>query len=224
MDKFALEIPLTPMITVCIHMEAEWRCVVVRCTTQCVMKDGLLMTLQSSVGMWVMAPPTTVSGILIHIYPLYVSSLSATGAETAVNGEFGFLDETSVIRNPMCNGSEYQLSDCEGYALNNVDGDYCLIGSHQVGVVCVEGKLQLDLLHQVINGYLTVCYDGQMRFGNSTGSYDNGVYTYGGRVEVCSGEVYSPVCDEGWTNNDAAVVCRYMGYGSPYYREWYTYL
>ena len=84
-----------------------------------------------------MAPPTTVSGILIYNY---VSSFSATGAETAVNGEYSFLDETPVLRNPMCNGSEYQLSECKGYALNNVDGDYCLIGSHQVGVVCVEGN------------------------------------------------------------------------------------
>ncbi|CAI7991475.1 Deleted in malignant brain tumors 1 protein [Geodia barretti] len=122
-------------------------------------------------------------------------------AETAVNGEFGFSNETLILQTPMCNGSEYQLSACEGFALDNVMGNYCLSESHQVGVVCIEA-----------------CYDGQIRFENTNYSYVNGLYSYGGRVEVCSGDVYHPVCDEGWTENDATVVCRYIGYGAPYYR------
>ena len=65
----------------------------------------------------------------------------------------------------------------------------------------------------------SACYDGQIRFENTNYSYVNGLYSYGGRVEVCSGDVYHPVCDEGWTDNDATVVCRYIGYGPPYYRE-----
>ena len=68
-----------------------------------------------------------------------MSSLGVTGAETVVNGEFGLSNEAPILQTPMCNGSEYQLSACEGFDLNNVMGDYCLSGSHQVGVVCIEG-------------------------------------------------------------------------------------
>ena len=71
--------------------------------------------------------------------------------------------------------------------------------------------------------YTTVCYDGQIRFANYTDYYDNetNIYKYGGRVEVCSGDTYYPVCDEGWTDNDAAVVCNNRGYSPPYYRQLY---
>ena len=61
MDKFGLGIPSLPMIMTRIPMEEGWRCVVVMCTIQCVMKDGLTMMLQLSVGILVMALPTTVS-------------------------------------------------------------------------------------------------------------------------------------------------------------------
>ena len=32
------------------------------------------------------------------------------------------------------------------------------------------------------------------------------------RVEVCYNQTYHPVCDDGWTDNDAAVVCITWGY------------
>ena len=51
---------------------------------------------------------------------------------------FGLSDETPVLQSLMCNGSEYNLSDCPGYDLNNVTGDYCLSGDYQAGVRCIE--------------------------------------------------------------------------------------
>ena len=67
--------------------------------------------------------------------------------------------------------------------------------------------------------HTTVCHDGDARLGNSIYSYIDGKYFYGGRVEVCYNETYYPVCDDRWTDSDAAVTCKSIGYGYPYYRE-----
>ena len=64
----------------------------------------------------------------------------------------------------------------------------------------------------------TPCYDGDIRIENTTYSNINGDNVYGGRVEVCYNATYRPICDEGWNDRDAAVICNYNGYGSPYYR------
>ena len=60
-----------------------------------------------------------------------------------------------------------------------------------------------------------LCYDGQVRLRES--NFANGYYHIEGPVEICVNETYGTVCDEGWDDNAAAVVCRSMGLGAPNY-------
>ena len=39
-----------------------------------------------------------------------------------------------------------------------------------------------------------------------------GLSEYEGRVEICLGGRYGTICDDGWDERDARVVCRQLGY------------
>ena len=53
--------------------------------------------------------------------------------------------------------------------------------------------------------FLAGCGSGDVRVVN-------GFLPSEGRVEVCQNDSWIPVCDEGWGNNDARVVCRQLGF------------
>ena len=154
-----------------------------------------------------------------------------TGAEAVPSGVFGLSDKDPILQNPMCNGNEYYLSDCQGYTLNNIAGDYCLSGNYQAGARCIEGFQSNKIIFNhffvqhnnivwisLISFFLVTttptssCYDGTLRLENSTFEFTSVGYVYGGRLEVCYNGIYHPVCDEGWTENDSTVACSNAGY------------
>ena len=115
---------------------------------------------------------------------------------------FGLSNEPPLLQNLNCTGSEYYLSDCPGYQPNNVTGDYCLSGNYQAGVQCVE--------------VVARCYsENSVQLSNYMYDYSSDYsFSFVARVDICYNETLQGVCDVGWTDEDAEVVCReFMGEG-----------
>ncbi|XP_019854372.1 PREDICTED: scavenger receptor cysteine-rich domain superfamily protein-like [Amphimedon queenslandica] len=100
------------------------------------------------------------------------------------NSTFGPGQYPIVYSNFACGGYENSLSDCTKQTYPNT----ACSQSNVAGVLC---------------GY--DCTDGDVRLVGSQ-------YGYEGTVEVCFDRLWGLVADSGWTQTDAEVTCRQLGY------------
>ena len=49
-----------------------------------------------------------------------------------------------------------------------------------------------------------MCADGDVRLAGGNSSME-------GRVEFCFNNIWGTICDDGWDDNEAQVVCRQLG-------------
>eukprot|EP00731_Ephydatia_muelleri_P036912 Em0353g1a len=96
-----------------------------------------------------------------------------------------FLNEVS------CSGNESKLVDCLTY--QDIGHNYCQHNS-DAGVICQSQNY-------------SVCLDGAVRLAGATGNFL-------GRVEICINNQWGTVCDSGWDNSEARVVCRQLGFSN----------
>ena len=88
-----------------------------------------------------------------------------------------------------------------------------MFNNNNVGII-----MWTPMWFQVTSRFPALCNTGDVRVGETNSGNDpNGYYYTEGVVEVCIDETYGAVCDEGWDDNAAAVVCRSMGLNAPDY-------
>ncbi|XP_019861045.1 PREDICTED: scavenger receptor cysteine-rich domain superfamily protein-like, partial [Amphimedon queenslandica] len=88
-----------------------------------------------------------------------------------------------------CTGSENHILNCthNGPALYNCESH------NDAGVICQETVV------------VSNCTDGELRLVDGSGPHE-------GRVEVCVNQVWGTICSIGWSNEDANVICKQLGY------------
>ncbi len=148
-----------------------------------------------------------------------------------------------LLDDMLCNGSESLLINC--FRRDNLPiFDSNCEHTEDAGVICqcesFNKSEQWDLTvewiiiinrscnHTCSNFCTASCPEGEVRLAVSENveyfylgetDYDSIYYDKNGlrvgRVEVCFGGRYGTVCDNGWDDNDASVLCRQMGF-SPY--------
>ncbi len=75
--------------------------------------------------------------------------------------------------------------------------------------------IQKLVLEKVICTYYdiiicAVCRDGDMNLDDLTSTFEGGLSTYRGRVEICVNRTYHSICDIGWDSRDVQVACNYF--------------
>ncbi|XP_052689239.1 deleted in malignant brain tumors 1 protein-like isoform X3 [Crassostrea angulata] len=142
------------------------------------------------------------------------------GAEKAEQvGAFGLGNSNFLLDEVNCTGGESSLEECNKNPWKEHD-----CGSYEVaGVVCYPSKACTEKEFQCDNERCLipqqVC-DGteHCRDGSDEQSCDiqvnlvNGETPYSGRVEIVRNGMRGTICDDGWTDASAKIICKLMGF------------
>ena len=130
--------------------------------------------------------------------------LITTGVELFLNSHFGHGSGPILFTYLDCDGTESRLSDCSTYSSHYFGARH----TDDAGVRCQRATTTSKLLIIMIANLIFVtvllaradCANGDVRLMNGTTPYE-------GRVEICYDGVWGSVCDSGWNDQDAAIVC-----------------
>lgn len=112
--------------------------------------------------------------------------LSITGASAFSSATFGAGTGPIFLDQVACSGTESNLLECTSSSQTT-----SCQHSDDAGVRCNTA----------------ICQDGDIRLVNNPAGRNNS-----GRVEVCVQETWGTVCDDNWSQLDANVACRQLGF------------
>ncbi|XP_064384592.1 deleted in malignant brain tumors 1 protein-like isoform X4 [Halichondria panicea] len=121
-------------------------------------------------------------------------------------------------------GFPYYNCSCQlGYILNS-DNKSCIdIDECEVTISCHDNATCSNTNGSYIcecnDGFfgdgitcdIVACFEGDVRLGDIVDSVSSSVV---GRVEVCFNHTYGTICGDGWSNAEASVVCKQLGFSS----------
>ncbi len=62
--------------------------------------------------------------------------------------------------------------------------------------------------------YIVTCFEGHVQLITNDDFIDDSFLSPVGRVEICLNGKYGTICGDGWSDEDASVVCRQLGFSS----------
>ena len=127
------------------------------------------------------------------LYLFYIGVTSLSGAT------FGQGTERIWLDNVQCTGRERVLMNCRASS----NGVNSCTHAQDAGVRCHSGTL-MDCLCSIINFLYLGCTEGDVRLLEGSTLLE-------GRVSLCKNNEWGTVCDNGWDETDATVVCRQLG-------------
>ena len=128
-----------------------------------------------------------------------------TGAKAYRNAYYGVGAVPIFLRGVQCSGSEAALVQCSSANVIKTGPGGCR-HLNDSGVMC-EGRLgQKRLLSMIVMWMSSAsCRTGDLRL--SGGNVINE-----GRIEICINNVWGTICDDYWSDTDANVACRKLGF------------
>ncbi|KAK3589457.1 hypothetical protein CHS0354_030578 [Potamilus streckersoni] len=120
--------------------------------------------------------------------------LGFSGGRTTPKGVYGTGEGSILLDDLKCQGTEKSLVEC----INFKPGDNNCIHEEDAGVIC-------EPLLMSTNATIPPTSAIQIRLVNGPSPSE-------GRIEIFKDGMWGTVCDDGWDNNDAKVICRMLNY------------
>ena len=93
-----------------------------------------------------------------------------------------------------------------------------MIFGHHICSILLYASNPFTATSACVNGSVRLLVGTGTSFYVSEGSYPENFFISNqlarGRVEICIGGQYGAVCNTGWGNTDATIVCRQLGFSS----------
>ena len=130
----------------------------------------------------------------------------------------------------MCSSNATSPAECQ--AIAPPETPTCFSESSAAGVRCIQGTsfkhgcppwfyFLFNYTEQMppVTTPVPVCNDFDLRLANTSVSFQDSYLVYAGNVETCINGTYSSICDIGWDDVEAQLICNALGYVEPYFRR-----